>query len=81
VNQLGFADDQLMGPAQMGTGGEASEFMPHHSAAQNSFQPDAPDLKSLLARPIGGLFIIAASARPAAPAPPPATPPHRRLLR
>jgi hypothetical protein len=26
LNQLDFADDQLMGPAQMGTGGEAAEI-------------------------------------------------------
>jgi hypothetical protein len=26
LNQLDFADDQLMGPALMGTGGEAAEI-------------------------------------------------------
>jgi hypothetical protein len=34
LNQLNFADDQLMGPAQMGTDGEnGGNFMPHLSAA------------------------------------------------
>jgi hypothetical protein len=36
LNQLDLADDQLMGPAQMGTGGEAAEILPHLSATQKS---------------------------------------------
>jgi hypothetical protein len=36
LNQLDFADDQLMGPAQMGTGGEAAEILCPTFAAQKS---------------------------------------------